>query len=542
MKKIATLLMIVTFVSTILFAVTYNLGLSPLKTDVEMYPGDVQTFDLNLVNGTLADVDYQLDVGTFTLDESGAYVYLTKESTYAFSAANWIKFVNGETSVNVRALQSAKVQVSVEVPRTVKYGGDYYAMIWANFIPKENTKTSESTGTGISIERRFRFGSIFHVTVKGRSANSKLILDKVNVINLDTISTSTQRGLKISAIVENKGDTSFRPTGDYLIVSSDNKVWGRGDFTMDHSDLVMPEISREMYAMYNRSLPSGEYTVKINIKSGNRFLDHKEQTFSIAESTSNSKPLDLNVVLSPSEITGDVKAGTNQMGKFELSNREFNTISATIDTVSIGMDTNGYWIFGSTVDDVKLYPNAFQLRENQKRVIPFSYTVPKNATGMYTFALRIETSIENSKTTSFFYIPILMRIVGTTKYGFEIVNVEKIMPSTSTDKAFLRLWIKNTGNTFTNFNIVYDVVDPQMNYLTLQAQYLSDSGFNILPDVERYVDIPIGNYKITKTGEYLVPIMIIYKGDKNVSQQIKTEVTFEITQEDIGNMGTAISS
>jgi len=541
MKKIATLIIIPLF-STLLFAVTYNLGLSPLKTEIEMYPGDVQTFELNLVNGTLADVNYQLDIGTFTLDQSGVYVYLTKESTYAFSAANWIKFPNGETNVNVRALQSVKVQVNVEVPRSVKYGGDYYAMIWANFIPKENTQSVDSTGTGISIERRFRFGSILHVTVKGRPSNSKLVLDEVNVVNLDTIATETQRGLKISAIVQNLGDTSFRPTGDYLIVSSDNKVWGRGDLTMDHTDLVMPRISRELYSFYDRSLPSGEYTVKINIKSGNRFLGHKEETFSISESTSISRPLDVNVLLSPSEITGDAKAGTNQMGKFELSNREFKTISATVDAVSLGMDENGYWLFGSAVEDVKLYPDTFQLREDQKRVIPFSYKVPQEATGLYAFALRIMTSIEDSKSISVFYIPVMMRITGTTKYGFEITNVEKVMPSTPTQKALLRVWIRNTGNTFTNFNIVYDVVDPQMNYLTVQAQYLSDKGFNILPNVDRYVDIPIGNYKMTKTGEYHVPLMITYKGDKGASQQIKTEVTFEITQEDLNRMGTVIPS
>jgi hypothetical protein len=542
MKKIATFLIIIPLFSTLLFAVTYNLGLSPLKTEIEMYPGDVQTFELNLVNGTLADVNYQLDIGTFTLDQSGVYVYLTKELTYAFSAANWIKFPNGETNVNVRALQSVKVQVNVEVPRSVKYGGDYYAMIWANFIPKENTQSVDSTGTGISIERRFRFGSILHVTVKGRPANSKLVLDEVTVINLDKIATETQRGLKISAIVQNLGDTSFRPTGDYLIVSSDNKVWGRGDLTMDHTDLVMPRISRELYSFYDRSLPSGEYTVKINIKSGNRFLGHKEETFSISESTSISRPLDVNVLLSPSEITGDAKAGTNQMGKFELSNREFKTISATVDAVSLEMDENGYWLFGSTVEDVKLYPDTFQLREDQKRVIPFSYKVPQEATGLYAFALRIMTSIEDSKSISVFYIPVMMRITGTTKYGFEITNVEKVMPSTPTQKALLRVWIRNTGNTFTNFNIVYDVVDPQMNYLTVQAQYLSDKGFNILPNVDRYVDIPIGNYKMTKTGEYHVPLMITYKGDKGATQQIKTEVTFEITQEDLNRMGTVSPS
>jgi hypothetical protein len=63
-----------------------------------------------------------------------------------------------------------------------------------------------------------------------------------------------------------------------------------------------------------------------------------------------------------------------------------------------------------------------------------------------------------------------------------------------------------------------------------------------LPNVDRYVDIPIGNYKMTKTGEYHVPLMITYKGDKGANQQIKTEVTFEITQEDLNRMGTVSPS
>lgn len=540
MMKVSIFLIFICFAISA-FSVTYNLGLSPLKTEIEMYPGDIQTFELNLVNGTLADVNYQLEIGTFTLDKNGAYIYLTKDATYTFSCANWIKFSNNETNINVHALQTTKIQVNVEVPRSVRYGGDYYAMIWANFIPKDTSITSNATGTGISIERRFKFGSIVHVTVKGRPANSKLTLDRIEVLNLDEIATSTQRGLRISAIVKNSGDISFRPTGDYLIISSDNKVWGRGDLTMEHTDLVMPQIEREMYALYDRSLPAGEYTVKINIKSGERFLSHKEGTFSIIESASTSKPLEVNVLLSPSEIKSDVKAGTNQMGKFELSNREFSTVSATINAVSLSMDENGYWIFGSNIDDVKFYPDTFNLREDQKRVVPFSYKVPQDAVGLYAFAIKVVASTENSGNFSVFYIPVMMRIVGTTKYDFEITNVEKMMPSTSTEKAFLRIWIKNIGNTFTNFNIIYDIIDPQMNYLTLQAQYLSENGFTIFPSVERYVDIPIGNYKLTKIGKYRVPMMITYKGDKNSNQQIKTEVTFEITQDDLARMGSVQS-
>ncbi|MCL5033006.1 MAG: hypothetical protein M1542_07175 [Thermotogae bacterium] len=50
------------------------------------------------------------------------------------------------------------------------------------------------------------------------------------------------------------------------------------------------------------------------------------------------------------------------------------------------------------------------------------------------------------------------------------------------------------------------------------------------------MDIPIGNYKMVRTGEYHVSMMITYKGDKNSNQQIKTEITFEITQDDLVRM------
>jgi VCBS repeat-containing protein len=541
-KRGMFLLFLAFLLPVISMAASYNLGLSPLKSELIMYPGETQEYDLRLMNGTLSDVDYQLEIGSFKLDEDGKYIYLKKEDKYAFSAAKWAEFELNTDHIVVSALDQEKIKVKVTVPRNLKHGGDYYAMLWANFVPKDQNKSKEASGAAISIERRFRFGSILHITVKGRPARSKLEIEKISMINFDEMATSTKRGIELNVFVKNTGDLSYRPTGDFMITSSDRKVWGRGKLEMSQTDLVMPSTVRKMYAIYDRTLPSGEYIAKISVKSGKRYIGQKEYKFSIKVSTSTAKLLGVNFKVQPPQIIIDAKAGYTQMNKIEVYNREFTTINVKLSSVPISMKEDGSFVYGTTtLKDVKIYPPKFSLREDQKRVIPFSLRIPKEKKGELVFAVKVDSSLkDSSENESTLYVPVLMRLIGSTHYDFKVKKVEKIFtfPATTTQKAttVVRIWIKNTGNTFTNFNLTYDLVDPEGNYLTSQAKQISNRGFLILPNSERYVDIPLSDYKFKNAGMYSIPFILAYKGDKNKEERVKMKVNFEITEKEIQKM------
>ncbi len=513
-------------------AATYNLGLSPLKAELVMYPGESREYDLRLVNNTLANVDYQLEIGAFKLDENGKYVYLNKDSDYAHSAAKWASYELNTDHVLVRAMEQKKVRIKVTVPRSLKKGGDYYAMVWANFIPSRQESTKKASGASISIERRFRFGSILHVEVKGRPTVSKLEFGKISMVNFDESSTSTQRGIELEVFVKNTGDVSHRPVGNFIIISSDRKVWGRGELKMSQTDLVMPLSTRKMFAYYDRSLPTGNYTAKISIKSASRYIGQKEYRFSIKTSTSNAKLLGVNFKVVPTQLIFDAKAGYTQMGKIEIYNREFSAIDVNFSSVALNLDEEGNFLYGGRVKGVRFYPLNFSLRENQKRVIPFSLRVPKDAEGEVLFAIDVKAALKDSpENVSNVHVPVMIRLSGTTRYGFEITKVKKISPPSTgskNSKDKLRIWFKNTGNVFTNFNVIYDIVDPNGNYLTLQARRLSEKGFLIFPSSQRYVDIPL-SYEFKKEGKYSVPFLLVYKGDKNKEKKIEMKVYFEIT-------------
>ncbi|GEM_PF-2226204 len=519
------------------FGISYRLGLSPLRTELEMYPGEEKSFEITLMNSTLGNISYQIEVGSFKLNENGDYIYLSKDQKYPYSASKWVTFdLNDVNNVVVRPLESLKFKVHVKVPRNLKNGGDYYAMIWANFVPPNQRPSKSATGMSIGIERRFRFGSILHISIKGRYAKSKLKIEGMKVINFDRIATATQRGLEIDVFLKNDGDVSFRPTGSLLIVSPDHKVWGRVDMKLNTTNLVMPGLVRKMYALYDRTLPAGEYIAKISVKSEKRYIGQKEYKFSIKSSKGTTKPLDINIQLSPKEMISDARSGSSNMGKIEIYNKEFAPITAKFSAVSLDMNENGKYVFGtSSLKDVRIYPPSFSLRENQKRVVPFSYRIPKNSKGQLVFAIKIKTTLGKSKTNeSNFYIPVMIRLEGTTKYGFEITKVKKIISGQSTQATqILRIWVKNTGNVFTNFNIAYDILDPESNYLTSQAQYLSNKGFAIFPGKERYVDISLRGYAFKKAGEYRLPFVFLYKVEKNKTKQRKMEVKFEITDKDL---------
>ncbi len=543
MKKMITFFVLfATIISSISFAAAYNLGLSPLKSELIMYPGETQEYDLRLMNGTLSDVDYQLEVGSFKLNEDGKYIYLKKEDEYAFSAAKWAKFELNTDHILVEALGQKKIKVKITVPRSLKHGGDYYAMLWANFVPAEQNKTRKASGAAISIERRFRFGSILHITVKGRAARSRLEIEKINIVNFDEISTSTQRGLELDVFLRNTGDLSYRPEGNFMITSSDRKVWGRGKLKMDQTDLVMPATVRKMYAVYDRSLPAGEYIANVSVKSGKRYIGQKKYKFFIKASTATAKLLGVNFKLKPFQIITDAKAGYTQMNKIEVYNREFTTINASLSAVPLSMEEDGRFVYGTTtLKDVKIYPPRFSLREDQKRIVPFSLRIPKEMKGQEVFAIKVEASLKNSpENKSVLYTPVFMRLSGSTEYGFKIEKVKKIFefPATTTKKAtvLVRIWFKNTGNAFTNFNLTYDLVDPDGNYLTNQAKRILDRGFLILPNFERYVDIDLGDYKFKKAGRYSIPFILAYKGDNNKEKRMKMKVRIEITEKEIQKM------
>ncbi len=535
MKKTIFLLFVTLFFVSAYFAATYNLGLSPLKAELVMYPGETREYDLRLVNNTLADVDYQLEIGSFKLDENGKYVYLDRNDDYAYSAAKWASYELNTDHILVKAMEQKKVKIKVTIPRTLKKGGDYYAMIWANFIPSRQGNTKKASGASISIERRFRFGSILHIEVKGRPTVSKLKIEKISMINFDEISTSTERGIELDVFVKNTGDTSYRPSGDFVIVSPDRKVWGRGKLEMNQTDLVMPSLTRKMFARYDRTLPTGNYTAKVSVKSGNRYLGQKEFHFFVKASTSNAKLSGVNFKVVPQQLIDDTRAGYTYMGKMEIYNREFSTVDVELSTVEMSLDEKGVFSYGDTTHDVRIYPPHFSLRENQKRVIPFSLRIPKDAEGAVLFAIKVKTSLENSpENSSIFHFPVMIRLDGTTKYGFKVVKTERISISSSkTSNDVLRVWFKNTGNVFTNFNVFYDVVDPNGNYLTPQARRLSERGFLIFPNSERYVDIPL-DYKFKEAGRYSVPFLLVYKADKNKDKKIEMKVYFEVTEKETG--------
>ena len=527
MMVLAALIMVTSF-STVFGASSYSIGITPLIMELQMYPGETQDYDVTISNNTFETMQANLSVGDFEIVENGKFVFLDA-GTYEQSAAEWASL--DDEQLTVKPVSYLKFKVHVKVPRTVKVGGDYYAMIWVLFNP-----IVPKTGN-IKIAKILRFGSILHVTIKGRPARSEIKIDKIKIVNFDQMATITQRGLEIDAYVENLGSTSFKVSGNMLITSPDRKVWGRMNLKMDTTNLVMPKVTRKMYALYDRTLPSGEYTAKISIKSATRYLGQKEFKFFVKSSTGTTRPLGINIKLSPEEIISDAREGSSNMGKFEIYNREFTTVNATLSAVSLDMNEEGEYTFGATnLKDVRIYPAAFSLREDQKRIVPFLYRISKNPEkAQMVFAIKIEAAMtKSSSSTSKFYIPVMTRIVGQTKYGFKIARIEKMITTESTQSTqTLRVWVKNTGNVFTKFNMTYDILDPDSNYLNMQAKSASKEELTIFPGKERYVDIPLSGYKYKKAGNYRLIFLLTYKGDKNKEEKIRMETSFDITNEDI---------
>lgn len=132
-------------------SVTKGLTISPVRTELTIAPGTVQTGQLMISNTTSNDMDVVMNAEVFNV--------IDENYTYSFNptspVAGWVRF--DPTTTTLASGKSKTIDYSINVPVTGEPGGKYLSL----FATTSVKSTKETAGYSE------RVGSLLYITVSG---------------------------------------------------------------------------------------------------------------------------------------------------------------------------------------------------------------------------------------------------------------------------------------------------------------------------------------------------------------------------------------
>ncbi|MEN9560827.1 MAG: hypothetical protein RIQ56_100 [Candidatus Parcubacteria bacterium] len=217
------------------FAVT----VTPSLVQLSVGPGESWSSSLKVVNNNNFDTTYHLQVMDFEAngeDGSAKYVPVLEDPAHAsqtHSLASWIKL--NQTSVFVRAGESARVPYSLLVPPNAEPGG-HYAAILVGSKPSDTVASSSVTKISSYVS------SLLFVKISGQVIENGRIRE---FSTARSIYQTPQTNFLLR--FENIGNTHLRPQGDIVIYNMWGKERGRVGINLEEGNFgnVLPKSIRK---------------------------------------------------------------------------------------------------------------------------------------------------------------------------------------------------------------------------------------------------------------------------------------------------------
>lgn len=270
---ILTAMMIVAFAhgATAGAAETANtLKLSPLRTDIDIKPGERRAVKVTITNVTGEAITVHPVANDFlSADERGTPSLILDEDKFAPSRS--LKRFMGELKdVTIPAKQSKTISVMITVPTDAKAGGYFGAV---RFTP-----TSPDSGGQVNLSANV--ASLILLRVPGE-VSEKLELTDFVIQQSGTTGTyfSSPDNLEVLARFENKGGAQAGPFGKISVTQGDKVVY-QSDFNNNSPrDVILPDAARRWNVPIEKIGDFGYYTVHATFTYGD-----KNQTIEVAKS------------------------------------------------------------------------------------------------------------------------------------------------------------------------------------------------------------------------------------------------------------------
>ena len=194
-----------------------GLTISPIRTQLTIAPGTVQTGQLNLYNTTSSDMAIAMSAELFSVTD--------QQYNYSFNpnspVAGWVRF--DASSVTLAPGKSQTINYSINVPASAEPGDRYITLFATTSIVGDNTKASSTE----------RVGSLVYITISGDVSRMGYVISFFTPWTM--ISSSTW-----SATLRDSGTSRF--TSNYTM--SVKTLWDADVSSSSDSSLILAKTIR----------------------------------------------------------------------------------------------------------------------------------------------------------------------------------------------------------------------------------------------------------------------------------------------------------
>lgn len=196
-----------------------GLRVSPVRTDIQIEPGQTKTVTVNVTNVTSVPATLKTIINDFTAnkDESGNPAILLDENQYA-SSNSLKRYIQPGGEFTLQPGQNKAVPVVISIPKNAA-GGGYFATV--RFAPAGTQSRSQNQNVSLAGS----VGSLILVKVPGDIKES-LSIASFQTVQDKRVSSIFFNNKNIEAVVrfQNNGNIQLQPFGKVLLRSSSGKI------------------------------------------------------------------------------------------------------------------------------------------------------------------------------------------------------------------------------------------------------------------------------------------------------------------------------
>lgn len=238
-----------------------TLKVSPLRTDIQIKPGETGKVDIVVTNLTGGDIlvrPYENDF--ISGDEAGTPSIILDEDKFA-PTHSLKRFLAPLSNVTVPANKSVVVEVTITVPSTTQAGGYFGAIRFAPTTPDSGGQVNTSASVA----------SLILLTVPG-DAVEKLNLTDFALLQGTKAGSDfrTPNDLKASFRFENKGNLQLGPFGKVSVKQGDTVVYEADFNNKNPRDVILPDGARRWDVPLENIGNFGHYTVSATFTYGSK--------------------------------------------------------------------------------------------------------------------------------------------------------------------------------------------------------------------------------------------------------------------------------
>ena len=235
-----------------------SLGLTPMKMQLEVEPGETRTEALEIYNRGDEPAIMKVYVQDWSVLRGGDMVFLPPAANKR-SASSWIEL--SETQFALYPGETRLVRASINVPEEVE--GTHWCIL---FFEGVRQKPSARFGVGVG----GRLGATIYITAKGTEHRAATITA--------LSATRNETGAEFATTFANLGNIHFYPQGMFRVISKEGKHVFESDLPKAVS---LPGTERDYSVSCDHDFAPGTYRLTVTFDYGAEELLQGETEFTV---------------------------------------------------------------------------------------------------------------------------------------------------------------------------------------------------------------------------------------------------------------------